>query len=975
MNGRHTLAARHAARTAARREAGRAVARQIGARLEELPALPGLPRSLLELRVRWVLLVVVAVANLGGAAVVLSFALFVLPDPPLPDRGYARLVNTVAFFGYPLVAAPSVLATGLRMWRPVIRVVRDGAVTSRSQGRAVLLGPMRLTLLVGGMWTLGAIGWFGLDIVLFNVELAIKTGLTCLLGALATCTIVYLLSERLLRPAAALVLATGESRRIRLPGVVTRAMLAWALGTVIPVLGLICVGFGALFVPTISATQLSVTMVGLGATAILVGMGVTYMAIKAVADPIKTVRTGMARVERGDLDARIDVYDASEVGQLQAGFNHMVSGLRQHERLRDLFGRHVGEQVADLALESDGIELGGEVRNVAVLFVDLAGSTRLAETHSPDEVVELLNRFFGVVVGAVGAHGGWINKFEGDAALAVFGAPLDLDDAAGGALGAAREIGRRLRAEVPGVDFGVGVSAGEVVAGYIGAEQRFEYTVIGDPVNEGARLSDLAKTVPGRVLAAGHLLDLAHLAEAGAWEFGKSVTLRGRSRPTRLAMPLAAAPDEDEPSTSRRSRLRVPRPRVPRLRRRPADAEPTDPNPEHDSAPPTPAPPADPTPDTDQPAVAAPARPGDGPPAVAVTAQPGDAPPAVTAPAQPGDAPPAVALTAQPGDAPPAVAVSARPGDGPPAVAVSARPGDAPPVRADAEKAPDPNARPDAPDDERPDRAATAAPARTNPNAHRRTPASMNTVPPAATTNARASTNDNAEANAPQEATTCALEETDARLAADAAENHAEAHPDGKATADASTCGVSDGDASTCGVANGEPRADAGGQPNTRRRRRGATDTAADTSADTDPRAPGSPAPTDPDAGTAPESPAKSGARAAVRSRTSARRRGRPDADAGASAGSGMGAGEDSGAGASMGAGESSGADAGVDADAGENAGASAGGDAGVDVAADAGAEVGAEPRDEGSERVRVRWGRGGRRRGPRAGGPSGGRG
>ncbi|WP_372510408.1 adenylate/guanylate cyclase domain-containing protein [Actinomadura madurae] len=137
------------------------------------------------------------------------------------------------------------------------------------------------------------------------------------------------------------------------------------------------------------------------------------MATKAIADPIRSVRTGMAQVERGDLGAEVAVYDASEVGQLQAGFNHMVAGLRENERLRDLFGRHVGEEVADLALERGDITLGGETREVAVLFVDLTGSTRLADTRGPDEVVGLLNRFFGVVVAVVAGHGGWINKFEG----------------------------------------------------------------------------------------------------------------------------------------------------------------------------------------------------------------------------------------------------------------------------------------------------------------------------------------------------------------------------------------------------------------------------------------------------------------------------------------------------------------------------------------------------------------------------------
>ncbi|WP_231335773.1 adenylate/guanylate cyclase domain-containing protein [Actinomadura graeca] len=527
-----------------------------------------MPRTRLEVRVRWVLMVVVGVANLVGALVVLLFATFVVPDPPLDDRDHVHLVNAVVFFSYPLVAGPVALSMGLWLWRPVVSLVRDGGVPDRRQGLAVLLGPLRLTMLVGGLWGFGAIGWAVLDYVLFTGRLAVKTGLTCLLGAATTCTIIYLLSERLLRPAAALVLAAEGPRRFRLPGVTTRVMLAWALGTAIPVFGLICVAVAALAAPDIGTTQLAITILGLGGAALVAGVYVTYMATRAIADPIKSVRTGMAQVERGDLEAEVSVYDASEVGQLQAGFNHMVAGLRDHERLRDLFGRHVGEEVAGLALEHD-ITLGGETREVAVLFVDLTGSSRLAETRSPDAVVGLLNRFFGVVVTVVAKHGGWINKFEGDAALAIFGAPAEVPDPAGGALGAARELAARLREGVPTLDAGIGVSAGPVVAGYIGAEQRFEYTVIGDPVNEAARLSDLAKLSPGRVLAAASVLDLAHLGEADEWDVGRTVTLRGRSRPTRLVSPRphtvpqpARAPEDEAPSARR---IRFPRP--PGLRR------------------------------------------------------------------------------------------------------------------------------------------------------------------------------------------------------------------------------------------------------------------------------------------------------------------------------------------------------------------------------------------------------------------------
>ena len=111
----------------------------------------------------------------------------------------------------------------------------------------------------------------------------------------------------------------------------------------------------------------------------------------------------------------------------------------------------------------------------------------------------MLNDFFRIVVDAVDKRDGLINKFEGDAALAVFGAPLRVDGAASAALATARELADQLR-KLPVADFGIGVSAGAVFAGNIGAENRYEYTVIGDPVNEAARLADLAKTSDERML-------------------------------------------------------------------------------------------------------------------------------------------------------------------------------------------------------------------------------------------------------------------------------------------------------------------------------------------------------------------------------------------------------------------------------------------------------------------------------------------
>jgi adenylate cyclase len=142
------------------------------------------------------------------------------------------------------------------------------------------------------------------------------------------------------------------------------------------------------------------------------------------------------------------------------------------------------------------------------------------------------------VVDVAEAHGGWVNKFEGDAALCVFGAPTEQPDAAARALAAGRELGMRLARELPELDAGIGISAGPAIAGNVGAERRLEYTVIGDPVNEAARLSELAKGRPGRVLASETALLQASVGEGERWRLEEEVVLRGRAAATRLAAPV-----------------------------------------------------------------------------------------------------------------------------------------------------------------------------------------------------------------------------------------------------------------------------------------------------------------------------------------------------------------------------------------------------------------------------------------------------
>ena len=187
----------------------------------------------------------------------------------------------------------------------------------------------------------------------------------------------------------------------------------------------------------------------------------------------------------------------------------MVGGLRERQQLADLFGRHVGAEVARQALER-GDRLGGEQREVSALFVDLIGSTALALRRPAEQVVGVLNAMFDAVVAAVTAEGGWVNKFEGDGALCVFGAPGDQPDHAARALRAATRPAApswRRAAAVPGLDAAIGVSSGLAVAGNVGSVQRFEYTVIGDPVNEASRLTRWPRRHPCRVLASGAAVD------------------------------------------------------------------------------------------------------------------------------------------------------------------------------------------------------------------------------------------------------------------------------------------------------------------------------------------------------------------------------------------------------------------------------------------------------------------------------------
>ena len=475
-------------------------------------------------------------SNAIGIGVVYVLTTIVVPMPDIADETRVRIENLLLAGIYVLIAGTLGIVHAWRRLHPVVVMIRPGGHPTEDDQRKVLAAPRRIFLFQALLWAVGSVVFFG-----FNVRHSWLFGLSILLivglAGWTTSSLTYLLAERALRPVARKVLKQGFPERRYVRSVAGRSMFAWALGTGFTVLGIVLVGIVALIDhDEVRTQQLALTTIVLGGITIAVGGFSSYVAAQASSAPIRNLREAYGRVEEGDFDVAVPIYDGTEIGMLQAGFNQMLDGLKQREELRDLFGRHVGVHVARSALEK-GVRLGGESRDVAVLFVDIIGSTTLAEDCPPEEVVALLNRFFEVVIAVVHEHDGWINKFEGDAALAVWGAPVELEDKQTLALRAARVMGRRLEEEVPEIRAGIGVSCGTAVAGNVGTAERYEYTVIGDPVNEAARLTGLAKQVPARVVASQALVECADVEEAARWTELEPVTVRGKSKPTRIATP------------------------------------------------------------------------------------------------------------------------------------------------------------------------------------------------------------------------------------------------------------------------------------------------------------------------------------------------------------------------------------------------------------------------------------------------------
>lgn len=233
------------------------------------------------------------------------------------------------------------------------------------------------------------------------------------------------------------------------------------------------------------------------------GISITLLLADILRKPLKDLSFAARRISEGDLKNQVRVSSGDEIGMLGDSFNEMSASLLEKEFMKDVFGKIVPPEVREHLLGDgmSGISLGGEKLRVTILFCDIRGFTSLSEKMQCEKVVQLLNKYFTGMGECIARHNGIINKYIGDAIMAIFGAPMKSTTHAKDAYLAALEMRKALvqvnqefeKSGFPQIKFGIGIHTGVVLAGNIGSASRMEYTVIGDNVNIASRIEGLCK--------------------------------------------------------------------------------------------------------------------------------------------------------------------------------------------------------------------------------------------------------------------------------------------------------------------------------------------------------------------------------------------------------------------------------------------------------------------------------------------------
>ena len=475
------------------------------------------------------------VANLVGALTVFAFLQFIVPLPASVVHKLWLLWLNVGLFvltGVIFTAAANYL--GVRAAREVRDWFLSGAAPNPREREQALRQPLVQTKIDAVLW-LGATTLFTAVNVFGSAQNAAVIGFTIALGGLASCALTYLLSERFGREMTAAALAGSVPEDPAGPDVATRVIVAWGLAAAIPLLGCALLAGEVLVVGRLSRDQVAIRLLLVSVVGLVLGLISTRIAGRSLIDPIETVRAGLRRVQSGDLTTEIPIYDGSEIGLLQAGFNEMTAGLRDRERIREAFGTYLDRDVAEHILAS-GTAIEGEEVEVTAMFIDIRDFTGFAERTEARDVVSAINSLFAKIVPIVHAHGGYVDKFVGDGLLAVFGAPRRLEDHADSAFAAALEVERAVEDELP---VGIGLSSGPVIAGNVGGAGRLEFSVIGDAVNVAARVEAATRDTGDTMLVSEQTRAL--LSDPSKLEARPPLPLKGKSESVALFAPRVGA--------------------------------------------------------------------------------------------------------------------------------------------------------------------------------------------------------------------------------------------------------------------------------------------------------------------------------------------------------------------------------------------------------------------------------------------------
>ncbi|MCS6972398.1 MAG: HAMP domain-containing protein [Leptospiraceae bacterium] len=295
---------------------------------------------------------------------------------------------------------------------------------------------------------------------------------------------------------------------------------------------------------------------------LLVAVLVVFLFAKTISDPVKELAGAAAAVQQGDFSVRVKPKSSDEIGELSVAFNSMAQGLAEREQLKGALSKFVNPEIAERALKGD-ITLGGERLNAAVFFSDIRGFTAISETMEPEQVVEFLNEYMTLMVRIINETDGIVDKFIGDAIMAVWGVPRSKGNDAKNAVTACLRMREALQEfnknrggpGKPIIQIGCGLNYGPVLAGQIGSEDRLEYTVIGDTVNLASRIESLNKPLGTDILISSELYNIV------GGEFDcvpmQKIKVKGKKEPQQVYAVLRAKGDPKGPATLDELRQRV----------------------------------------------------------------------------------------------------------------------------------------------------------------------------------------------------------------------------------------------------------------------------------------------------------------------------------------------------------------------------------------------------------------------------------